>query len=156
MIRDEQNIDTTEILPDLKNAMMKTSHIALGFTYGTNAGKKRVEEAAAELGFEHFSVRFNEKLDSHTFSVSTGMRTFLENVGYKSSSRCAPAMARLTLRVASETRLAIRGQLPWSSHRITSHRMSSQHSGALAFTIARLGSPFSCVADIANILSCPE
>lgn len=80
-IRDEQNIDLTEILPDLRELMMTSSSLVLGFAFGTKAGKTRIEKAAADVGFANLSVRFSKELESRTSSLSDDMKSFLEDVG---------------------------------------------------------------------------
>ncbi|MBR0954144.1 phosphoribosyltransferase-like protein [Bradyrhizobium canariense] len=79
-IRDEQNIDLTP-LPSEVRKLFQNGPVELQFVYGTMAGKKRIESAAAHLGFRGLTAKFANELNPASMQMTKELRGLLENIG---------------------------------------------------------------------------
>ncbi|MFC1458316.1 MULTISPECIES: phosphoribosyltransferase-like protein [Microvirga] len=81
-LRSEQNIDNAP-LGQKTREVFGSGNVALAFSFGTSAGKARVERTARELGFPNLQVLFKTEIRPEPIPMSADLRDFLARVGYE-------------------------------------------------------------------------
>jgi hypothetical protein len=81
-VRDEQNIEMGDAGP-LTRAAFANGKVTLGFVFGTKVGQDNIEATAMSVGFNGLKVIFTKDIASAKPNISTGLASFLDNVGYQ-------------------------------------------------------------------------
>jgi hypothetical protein len=79
-VQGEQNIDASSLGPKARE-LFTNGEVVLAFVFGTAAGRDRIRDAAAGVGFNGVDVEYANELNTESVTIADDLKSFLADVG---------------------------------------------------------------------------